>query len=111
MKEIIKKEQLSLYKGTNTFATILASGYITGSGNYFDFFIPIKIPDGLTVTNIQYNNTSGCLFNGSNISIGTTASVLSQNKAGIICEYHFSTTQAKSNSATASLINATITCS
>lgn len=111
MQGSMKREQVALHKGTNYFAKVFTVGYVTGSGNYLDFFIPVYIPDGLTVTDVTILNTSVCIFGGASRQIGTPVSVTEQNKLGIICEYHFSATQSANNSALVNLIGLTITCS
>ena len=89
----------------------MATGYITGSGNYFDFFIPVAVPDGVTVTGVSFTSASRCFANSRTVEIGTSATVSQQTKLGILCEIQFSNTQTANNTATAYLISLQITCS
>ena len=108
----IKSEQVALHKGDNTFDFCIASSYITGSGNYVNFFIPVQIPDGLTVSGVTLGSDSACKYNGNTISIvARPVTILGQNKLGVWCECSFSATQTANSVATCAISNFTITCS
>lgn len=72
------------------------AGFNTGSGNYVDFFVPLTLGNGRTVSSVTFK---GSVFFGTtrhNISNASSVDVLNITKNGIFCEYHYSSTQTAS---------------
>ena len=73
--------------GSESFVASVFSGYITGSGNYTDFFVPIKIRPGHTVTSVTLGTsakvyTPSDAFDRANIS----ATIIHQGILGLLLE-------------------------
>ena len=93
-------------KGTITVYGVYP-GYITSTGNYFDFFIPITIPKecnvSLAIENAYiYKDSSNMPYNSNNFDT-SYVKVLTNYGVGLRCELKYKTAQ--SNAATSANIN------
>lgn len=99
-------------KGNHTLNDIVCAGYLTGSGNYVDFTIPIHLADDVenaSITNLGsttvYTPTTAIVT-----SSLTVETIRIRNKT-LFVELKFSSTQAKSICANVRLANLAITLS
>ena len=109
-KELSDNTQKILKTGT-TEVQIVAGGYVTGSGNYFDFFLPCPIDTSKTYT-VSLTTSISIKTPSANIlaaNIGAVT-VLGKYFNGLYCEVAFATTQTPSVPGTISA-GATITVS
>ena len=70
-------------------------GYISGSKNYFDFFIPCNTNGLTTITNVSFNSISVLTANGRNDNPFSSYSV-DVTPMGLFVDCHYSSTQAAS---------------
>lgn len=69
------------------------AGFNTGSGNYVDFFVPLILGNGRTVSSVTFK---GSVFSGTTrnyVSSASSVEVLNVTRNGIFCEYHYPSTQ------------------
>lgn len=98
--------------GTYSLGSCVAPVRTTGSGNYFDFFLPIHIADGLSVTAITVASSSALLL-GSDViyssSFGTPLlDSATQTELGLLFECKFKTTQSSNCGGAMAISNLTI---
>lgn len=80
------------YLGNSTIR-ITAGGYVTGSGNYFAFFVPLACDISKTYTVTDAKNTGFFLTDGRHDYAFDTISVGQRSSQGLLLEIHFTTTQ------------------
>lgn len=95
-------------KGTFAFSFV-ASGYVTGSGSYVDFYLPLKIKPGLSCAFSLPTGSSFITFIGSTRLTDNVDSItiLRQDNVGVTFEAHFTTNQSTyaNNQATVTVIS------
>lgn len=106
--KVLNEKKANLLQ-TTSLTRIIAGGYVTGSGNYFDFFLPLNID--LTKTyNISVTDLSVKLPSG-NVSSGFgNVSVIATYFNGLFCELAFTSSKTANTPGTITA-NATITVS
>lgn len=108
-------DKISAYlkSGTNSIGNIILAGYITGSGNYMDAFIPINTC-GKTVTSISANANLSAVFtiDGSVLfPSGPTITVMGITDFGIRIEVTLPTAQTANRTASIYLAGLKVICS
>ena len=102
-----------LKSGTNNIGRVILSGYITGSGNYIDVFLPLNT-SGKTVTSVtavESNETRLFTVDGTvSFSSAPTISLVEKTNFGLRLEIALPSTQTPNRTATIYLI-LTIVCS
>lgn len=94
----IQQSMATFKPGDNYFEKVFAIGYTTGSGNYFDFFIPGDASQIASVTSVTCLTGSSCMkASGGRIDIDGTLNIVPQytviSPAGITLEVRFASTQ------------------
>ena len=102
----------TLKSGANSIDNLIVGGYATGSGNYFDVFVPLST-SGKTVTAASASSSTIILLPGKRIEFSSapTITVLSTTKYGVRLEISFPSTQTGNTPGTVCLIGLTLTCS
>lgn len=73
--------------------TIASIGYITGSGNYFNFFIPLACDPSKTYAITNVANTGFFMTDGRHDYAFNTLTVIQKTSNGLFVELHFTATQ------------------
>lgn len=93
------KINANLYgKGTHTLPALICSGYVTGSGNYVDFFIPMHISENVTSATINSFNSFAMYGANGVIQNSFTKESLVVTKSGLRIEARLSSTYSNKNS-------------
>jgi len=110
---VIKKVTTGRIETPGTYTLIsrgVVPAYVTGSGNYFDFSVPVEIDDALSVSGATIHANSRVFFAGTAVSsIGLTTSTTWKNKTSLTCEFPFNASQTPNSNGTALLIDLKIT--
>lgn len=101
-----------LKSGINSIGNIILAGYITGSGNYVDAFIPINTC-GKTVTSISASkNTSVFTIDGNiRFSSAPTITLVERTDFGLRIDVTLPSTQTPNRNATVYLVALSVVCS
>lgn len=98
--------------GTYNTGILLLAAYITGSGNYCDFFVPLRIASSRTIASctLDLSSTTAYTKDGvvNNAIDSNTVTVLNRGIIGFRCEAHFGTTQTPNTNCTLLLAGLTI---
>ena len=102
----------TLKSGANSIDNLIVGGYSTGSGNYFDLFVPLST-SGKDVTAASVSSSTIVFLPTQrvNFSSAPTITVLATTKYGVRLELAFPSTQVANASGTVYLIGLTLTCS
>lgn len=84
----------TLKSGETTVGNIICAGYNTGSGNYFDFFVPIEAK-GLTPISASASSDTAIFTPTGRISFSSQPSitVAASIDNGVLLELHYPSTQ------------------
>ena len=103
-----------LYKGVNNTGKVIACGYNTGSGNYFDFFLPCDT-SGITSVSVVLSTASNAIFiaAGTRTALpqNTTLTAIFINDFGLTLEYNYDSTQTANQMGIFTSDNIKLTCS
>lgn len=102
----------TLKSGANNIENLIVGGYSTGSGNYFDLFVPLST-SGKTVTAASTSSSTIVFLPAQRVEFSSapTITVLATTKYGVRLELAFPSTQAANVPGTIYLIGLTLTCS
>lgn len=109
---LISKITNSLRSGKNVIHNIIAAGYNTGSGNYFDFFVPCNT-GGKTVTSASIAADSAIYLPTTRIGFSSDpeVTVIGQTNYGVRLEVKYPSTNTPNICGTIYAINVSLTCS
>ena len=102
----------TLKSGENNIRNIIVGGYSTGSGNYFDLFIPLNT-SGKTVTAASVASSTVVFLPSKRVEFSSAPAITVQatTKYGVNLELTFPSTQVGNVPGTVYLIGLTLTCS
>ena len=72
---------------------VASAGYITGSGNYFDFFIPLACDPSKTYTITNVDNVGFFMADGKHTYAFDTFTIVQKSTNGLFVDLHFTATQ------------------
>ena len=97
-------------KGTHTLPALICAGYVTGSGNYLDFFIPMHIANGVTSATINSFNSFAMYGASGLIQTSFTQEAIVVTPSGLRVEARLSSTYSpKSSCASVAYASASVT--